>query len=375
MKGTKIMSVKKWAKETEKKITDKLGETAVQIGAGCPHAEHDGKYDKERITWWTNGFWPGLLWLAYRASNDELFRDIAVKCEENLDEVLHGFTATDHDLGFMWILSAVADYKLTKNEQSRIRGLIAANYLMGRFNLKGGFIRAWNSEDCAGYAIIDCLMNLPLLYWASRELGDDRYRYIAETHTNTVLREFLRPDGSVNHIVDFDPATGEVRGIPQGQGAFPESAWARGTSWAIYGLALGYRYTKNDEYLQKAKNTAHFFMANLPEDYVCYWDFRVEINEKTPRDTSAAACAASGMLELAQIIGGTQGRLYYDCAVKIIRSLTESYSNLDNDKQSLINGGTGNFPQKNNINAGLIYGDYFYFEAIQKLAGRTELFW
>lgn len=369
------MSVKKWAQETEEKIINKLGVTAVQIGAGCPHAEHNGKYDNERITWWTNGFWPGLLWLAYRSSGDELFKDIAVKCEENLDEVLHGFVNTDHDLGFMWSLSAVADYKLTKNEQSKIRGLIAASYLMSRFNLKGNYIRAWNNPDRAGYAIIDCLMNLPLLYWASKEIGDNRYRCIAEAHTQTVLREFLRPDGSVNHIVDFDPETGEVRGIPQGQGFSPESAWARGTSWAIYGLALGYRYTKNEEYLQKAKNTAHFFMANLPEDYVCYWDFRVDITDKTPRDTSAAACAVSGMLELAHILGGVEGRLYYDCAVKILKSLTENYSNLENDKQSLLNCGTGNFPQKNNINVGLIYGDYFYLEAIQKLTGKTELFW
>lgn len=367
------MSVKQWAKETEEKIINKLGVTAVQIGAGCPHSEHDGKYDNEKITWWTNGFWPGLLWLAYRSSKDDLFKNIAEKCEENLDEVLHGFVNTDHDLGFMWSLSAVADYKLTGSEKSKIRGLIAANYLMGRFNIKANYIRAWNNRP--GWAIIDCLMNLPLLYWASETIDDKRYRYVAEAHTQTVLREFLRSDGSVNHIVEFNPENGEVTDIPQGQGYSPTSAWARGTAWAIYGLALGYRYTKNEEYLQKAKNTAHFFMANLPDDYVCHWDFRVDRTDKTPRDTSAAACAASGMLELAYILGGTEGKLYYDCAVKTLKSLTENYANLDNDNQALLNGGTGHWPQKNNINVGLIYGDYFYLEAIQKLAGKTELFW
>ena len=362
-----------FAKEIEKKILEKLSVTADEIGASFPHASLDGKYDDSNITWWTNGFWCGILWLAYRAGGDEKFRKIAEQCEEKLDEVLHGYIYTDHDAGFMWSLSAVADYKLTQNEKSKVRGLIAANYLAGRFNPRAKFIRAWNNRK--GWAIIDCLMNLPLLYWASETLDDPRYKYVAQEHADTVLKAFFRDDGSVNHIVEFDEDTGEVLSIPQGQGARPDSAWARGSAWAIYGMALSYKYTKDVRYLDAAKRIAHFFIANLPEDNVCYWDFRVDITDKTPRDTSAAACAVCGLLEIAEHCEQHQKDMYYKNAVKILKSLTDNYAVLDTSKQEILEKGTGNVPQNDNIEVGLIYGDYFYFEAVERLCGENNLFW
>lgn len=373
------MDIQKWAQEVENKIVKKLETTVEQIGASCPHAAKDGKYDDCDIFWWTNGFWPGVLWLAYQKSNNTKFLEAARQCEKNLDENLHSYIKVDHDAGFIWSLSAVADYKITGNEESLTRGLIAANYLSARFNIEGRFIRAWNGSGREGWAIIDCLMNLPLLYWASEILEDPRFRYIAKSHTDTVLSSFLRDDGSVYHIVEFDTANGDVIDYPQGQGYSPESAWSRGTAWAVYGLALGYKYTGDVMYLNKAKEVAHFFIANLPEDDVCHWDFRVEVNENTYKDTSAAACAACGLLEIADSLDDIEGRIYREYGVRILKSLTDNYANFDNDNQELIREGTSHVPQNQNINVGLIYGDYFYFEGISRLAQKEnknfKIFW
>ena len=366
-------NVTEWAKDVESKLIAKLKVTSGQIGATFPHVSKEGTYDDSNVIWWTNGFWPGILWLAYRADKDESFRKIAEECEERLDEVLNNYIHTDHDAGFMWSLSAIADYKITGNERSRVRGLIAANFLAGRFNPQAKFIRAWNWQK--DYAIIDCMMNLPLLYWASETLDDPRYKYVAMQHADTVLESFFRKDGSVNHIVEFDPHTGEVKSIPQGQGARPDSAWARGSAWAIYGMALSYKYTGEMRYLDAAKRIAHFFIANLPEDNVCYWDFRVDINEDTPRDTSAASCAVCGLLELSKHVEPCEKALYYNNAIKIVKGLTDKYAVLDASRQEMLLEGTGHFPENKNINVGLIYGDYFYMEAIERLCGRDKLFW
>lgn len=362
-----------WAKEVERKIINKLDIVADEIGAAFPHASKDGKYDDSSIEWWTNGFWSGMMWYAYCSSGNEKFKEIASECERKLDEVLYGYIDTHHDVGFMWSLSAVADYKITNNEKSKIRGLIAANFLAGRFNPRAKYIRAWN--DRKNWAIIDCSMNLPLLYWASEVLEDPRFKYVAMEHADTVLKAFIRPDGSVNHIVEFDWDTGEVLSIPQGQGARPDSAWARGCTWAIYGMALSYRYTKEIQYLEAAKRVAHFFIANLPEDKVCYWDFRVPITDSTPRDTSAAACAACGLLEIAQHVEPSEKNLYYNNAVEILKGLTQNYSTFGKDNQELLTGASMHVPANINVNVGLIYGDYYYMEAIERLCGRKELFW
>ena len=365
-----------WAEKTMKRILKKLDHTVSEIGAGFPHVCRDGKYDDmtDKIQWWTNGFWPAILWLAYQQTGDEKFSKIAAEAEEKMDVVLDRFYDVDHDAGFMWFLSAGANYRITKNEESKLRCLKAASFLASRFNIKGNFIQAWNNHP--GWAIVDCTMNIPLLYWASIITENPRYRHIAEAHAETVARHFVRPDGSVNHILSFDPETGELIESIGGQGSAPDSAWSRGASWAVYGLPLSYRYTKNPEFLEAAKRAAHFYLANLPEDYVAHWDFRVERTEKTPRDTSAAACGACGLLELAKHVPDNEKAFYRDAAYKILKSLTDNYSNLDNDEdQCIIREGTGHFPAGQNINVGLIYGDYFYIEGISRLMGNEKIFW
>ncbi len=367
-----------WAEETMEKILAKLEKTAPAIGARFPHATKGGEFDNRIPSWWTNGFWPGILWMAYQETGKEEYKKIAESVEEQMDVVLDEYDLVDHDAGFIWLLSAGANYKLTKNEKSRIRLMKAACFLMSRFNLKGRFIRAWNGDDrlTQGLAIIDCSMNLPLLYWASNTDGDGRFRYIAEAHAETVVKRFIREDGSVNHMVVFDPETGEFEKVLGGQGAAPDSAWSRGASWALYGMALAYRHLKDEKYLQACRKVADFFIESLPEDYVAHWDFRVERTSETPRDTSAAACAACGLLELAESLGGEDGAYYKEKAYLILKSLTENYSNFDNDKdQAILFGGTGNKPREVDVNVGLIYGDYYYMEGVSRLKGKKDIYW
>ncbi len=353
-------------------IMNKVTTTSDRIKAGFPHVAYDGKYDDQTPGWWTAGFWPGLLWLVYRHNGDDQLLEYARECEDKLDAELDGFVNLHHDVGFMWGLSAVADYNLTGNEKSKIRGLKAASTLAGRFNIKGNFIRAWSDEVFAnsqGWVIIDCMMNLPLLYWASQVRQDPMYKHIAKAHTETVINEFIREDGSVYHIVCFDPETGERVDALGGQGYSKESAWSRGAAWAIYGLAMGYGYTKEEMYLEKCKQVADFFIAHLPEDGVPVWDFRAPKDTLYAKDSSAGACAASGLIELSYYLDGQEKEKYLDVAKKILKSLYVNYGNWDTQDEGLINEGTVAFPAGRDINVPIIYGDYYFAEAISKLVG------
>ncbi|MDD3767025.1 MAG: glycoside hydrolase family 88 protein [Eubacteriales bacterium] len=364
---------KAWAKNTMDRILTKLEKTMPEIGASFPHACVDDKYDNMHASCWTNGFWPGTLWLAYQYSKNEAFANTAKEIEEKLDEVIDGFYKLDHDVGFIWQLSAGPNYKFFKNEESKLRMLKVASVLASRFNLKGNFIQAWNHQ--LGWAIVDCTMNLPILCWASSETENPRYRYFAEAFAKTVANHFVREDGSVNHILSFDPDTGELIESIGGQGNAPDSAWSRGASWALYGLPLMYRHSGDKEFLTAAKKVAHFFIANLPEDFVAHWDFRVPRNEDTPRDTSATACAACGLLEIAKYVPEAEKEIYETAAKRMLVSLTDNYSNLDNNKQCILTHGTSHCPENQNVNVGLIYADYFYVEGISRLLGNEDIFW
>lgn len=357
------------------KIVDKVSRTSTRIGATFPYVSVNGQYDAHPPHWWTAGFWPGLLWLIYRDTKNERLKDIAVSCEEQMDVPLLAYDELHHDVGFMWSLTAVAQHKLLGTEVSRRRGLIAASHLMGRYNAAGRFIRAWNEPDEPGWAIIDCLMNLPLLYWASATTADPRFRHVAKAHADTALREFLRPDGSAYHIVCFDPETGERVGARGGQGFAPESAWARGTAWALYGMALSCRYLRDDVYLQAAKRSAHFFLAHLPEDGVPCWDFRAPLVDDMGYDSTSSAIAASGLLEISALVPEAEQQFYYNAAVKILKALDDHYSAWDEEEEGLLLKGTANFPRKSCVNVPHIYGDYFFAEAVAKWRGQSELFW
>lgn len=359
-----------WAKETMQKIVEKI-RTLVPEMVEYPANYENGKYRQHGAKWWTNGYFPGMLWMAYQQTGDEVFKTRAREIEDSMVHVLDSYYDVDHDLGFIWQLSAGADYNITGDEESKRRMLKAASYLASRFNLAGNFIQAWNWEP--GYAIVDCTMNLPLLYWASLETGNPRFRHIAKAHAYTVVDYFVRPDGSVNHICSFDPETGEFIEPIGGQGNAPDSAWARGTTWALYGLALSYRFTGEEEFLTTAKRVANFYLANLPEDHVAHWDFRVERTPETARDSSAASCGACGLLEIAKHVPECEKAVYEDAACKILKSLTDNYTNLENEEQGLLRMGTGHHPAGKEINTSLIYGDYYYVEGISRLMGNDKI--
>ncbi|PMC35775.1 glycosyl hydrolase [Bacillus sp. UMB0899] len=357
--------------ELLKKLEEKVERMVDQIGDKSPHvAKADGIYDDMPHEWWTSGFWPGLLWVLYDMTENEKFKDAAMPWDEKLQKCFsHHPNELYHDVGFQFLLSAVLEHEITESEKGLGIGLEAANYLAGRFNPAGNFIRAWNG-DKIGWAIIDCMMNLSLLFWASRVTGDPRYKHIATLHAETTLKYGIREDGSSCHILSFDPESGEFIESIGGQGNAPDSAWSRGNAWALYGFANTYKHTGDAKFLHAAKRIAHHFIAGLPGDYVPYWDFRLESTEDEPRDSSAAAIAASGLLEIADSVPANEKKLYEDAAKNIITSLTENYGTLDQpEHQGILVQGTGHKPANENINVSLIYGDYYYIEAIAKLNG------
>lgn len=270
-----------------------------------------------------------------------------------------------HDVGFQFLSTAVIKHKITGDKDAFRRGIEAANFLAARFNPVGNFIRAWN-EDKHGWVIIDCMLNISLLFWASEVTGDPRYKHIAIRHAETTMKYGVREDGSSYHILSFDAENGEYIEAFGGQGLAPESTWSRGNSWALYGFANAYRNTGDIRFLNVAKRTAHYFIASLPEDLVPYWDFRLESLEGQPRDSSAAAIAASGLLEIADVVPIGEKQLYAGAAERILKSLTENYATWDQpEHEAILLHGTGSGTSF--IDVSLIYGDYYYVEAIAKL--------
>ncbi|WP_453990515.1 glycoside hydrolase family 88 protein [Bacillus nitroreducens] len=362
-------------------LQQKIARMSEQMGDKSPHVapKDTGIYDNMSIDWWTSGFWPGMLWIMYDMTGEEGYKDAAWDWDERMERKMMEKNRFHHDVGFQFLPTAVIKYKLTGDLDGRRRGLAAANFLAGRFNIAGQYIRAWNTTESkkswnhenTGWSIVDSALNISILFWASEEMDDPRFEHIARAHADTVVNYFIREDGSVNHVVNFDPQTGEYIEAIGGQGAAPDSAWSRGAAWALHGMANTYRYTGDIKYLQAAQRVAHFFLAMLPEDYVSHWDFRASKDlEGEPRDTSAASCTASGLIEIANALPEIQGRPYKEAAKRILLSLTQNYGTWDRpEHEGILLEGTGNKPTGTNIDVSLIYGDYFYLEAIVKLLG------
>lgn len=372
-----------WKEEAWAFIEEKTKLNNDRIGVNFPHASKNQHYDLEKPQWWTAGFWPGILWHVYLRIKNEKLKITAEECEKKMDYLLTDSELIDHDMGFMWTLSSLANYKITGNKESRRRALLAANLLAGRFNIRGNYIRAWNDwsvkEDNSGVVIIDCMMNLALLYWASEETGDPRFKHVAESHGKMVLNNFIREDGSVQHMVVFDSETGEVVEKLGGQGFAANSAWARGCAWAVYGLAISYKYTKDIEFLNAAKKTAHYFIANVEDKKYPVWDFRVpEDGERKYRypDSSAAAIAACGLLLISEEVSEFERALYKDAGENMLKDLYyECATKDDMEEEGLLYHATGHFPEQKNLDIPIIYGDYFFTEGIARLSEEKLLFW
>ncbi|UKS28235.1 glycoside hydrolase family 88 protein [Paenibacillus sp. HWE-109] len=367
-----------WLDCTWEKIQVKMSAECERVGDHIPYVPVNGEYREDKgdtdIYWWTNGFWPGMLWHMYQATQEEPYKTAAEGVERRLDAALEGFEGLHHDVGFMWLHSAVANYRLTGNERSKTRGLHAANLLAGRYNPRGRFIRAWN-DDCTGWIIVDSMMNIPLLYWASMETNDPRFRFIAMDHADTVLSRIVRSDGSCNHIAILNPENGELLEAPGGQGFASGSAWSRGQSWALYGFALSYRYTKDDRYLSAAKSIAHYFITQVSTTgFVPLVDFRSP-EEPVKWDTTAGLCAACGLLELAETVPELEQPVYRNAAIRILQSTDERFANWNPNEDAIISGGTEAYHSIKNNEVPIIYGDYFFIEAVLRLKEKHVLIW
>lgn len=377
---------RKWVTEALDKICAKM-ETVTERNAGkIPYTtDENGRFDDRSsdkdICWWTNGFWGGEMWQLYKLTGKELFRNEAIGTEDKMDRAFMNYNGMDHDAGFRWLPTSVVRYKMEHNQESKNRGLLAAASLSGRFNLNGNFIRAWNDwgddRDTTGWAIIDCMMNLPLLYWASAELKDPRFKAIAVAHADTAMKYFIREDGSVRHIVGFDPATGAFVRDYAGQGYAEGSSWTRGQSWALYGFALSYKYTGEKRYLETAMKVADYVISELDSKYPKYLvpvDYR-QPSEPYYEDSTASAITASGLLEIVKLLEkDADVSKYLAAAIKLIKTLHEKRCDYTTDKDNIVEKCTAAYHDARHEFA-INYGDYYYIEALMKLSGdELEIF-
>ena len=384
---------KNWGITRRKKIEAKYAWVADKNRNGIPSTtDENGNYDNRAdtgktwaldngINWWTNGFWGGILWQLYATTGHKPFAEIAAECEGMLDRCFTEFygAGLHHDVGFMWLPTAVVNYRMTGSETSYRRAMLAANLLAGRFNPAGQFIRAWNAlwddTDTRGWAIIDCMMNLPLLYWATEETKDPRFRQIAKAHADTTARCFVRPDGSSHHIVEFDPETGAVVSANGGQGYAKGSAWTRGQAWALYGFTVNYACSGHEAYLAVAKDSADYFMGKIPPSGLIPIDFD-QPAEPALEDSAAAVIAACGFLKLSLICTGTKGEQYRDAALHILQTLDARRCNYGGNCDAIVSHCSGSYHNQNSHHINMVYADYFYLRALNILCGDLpDFYW
>lgn len=366
---------KVWASEALRKCQEKYTWVAKKHKDGIPYTtDEKGTYDNRAvsdISWWTNGFWGGVLWQVYLQTGNEEIAEIARHSEVLLDRCFEEYYGLHHDVGFMWLPTAIANYKITGDLEGRRRGLHAANLLAGRFNPVGKYIRAWNgpvdgTKDTSGWAIIDCMLNIPLLYWASKELNDPRYAHIAKIHADTVRENFIREDGSSNHIVEFDPVNGGVVQTFGGQGYENGSAWTRGQGWALYGFIVSYQQTGEKRYLETSKKVADYCIAKMPESGLIPVDF-CQPAEPAIEDSCGAAIIAGGLLELAAECG-EDGKKYEEAGLKILHALDAHRAIYDESCDAILSNCTSSYHVESSRHITMVYADYYYIEALRKVA-------
>lgn len=330
---------------------------------------------------WTDGFWTGLLWLAYEYTGDEKYRELADKNVASFkNRVEKDIELDHHDLGFLYSLATVSGYKLTGSEDAREASIKAANKLISRYKEKGEFIQAWGelgSKDHYRF-IIDCLLNIPLLYWASDETGDAKYRNIANKHFVTSCNNVIRDDASAFHTFYMDNETGKpLRGVTR-QGYSDDSAWARGQAWGVYGIPLNYRYTRNESCFNLYEGMTNYFLNRLPKDNVCYWDLIFNDGDDHSKDSSAAAIAVCGMHEMNKYLPEVdENKEVYKYAMhNILRSLIENYMNpeIEPGKPVLLHG-VYSWHSGKGVDEGNIWGDYFFLEALIRFYKDWNLYW
>ncbi|MBR1686325.1 MAG: glycoside hydrolase family 88 protein [Clostridia bacterium] len=365
-----------WAEDTLRKIetkADLMQDRARELDF-IPYTASHGQWVPgpfDGLAWWTNGFYPAFFWQLFAATGSSAWSKEALRAQALLDQAFQDFPHLHHDVGFMWRISTGFQYDLTGAKEARETTLYAAHLLLGRYN-PNGFFRAWN-EDKAGWAIIDCMMNLSILYWASRETGDPRFQLAAARHAETARQYFIRENGSSEHIVIFDPLTGAVMDKPGGQGYAPGSEWTRGQGWATYGFSLAARHLGRADFLETAKRVADHAISRLGEKRLCEVDFLAPASPVI-YDDCATAILACGMLDIAeQLHGGEEAARYEDFASQMLMAL-DAHADWSGNTPNILTRCTGSYHTKDH-EIPMIYGDYFFLEGVLRLSGKERCRW
>ena len=314
---------------------------------------------------WTSGFFPGSLWYLYEFKKDDFWKKKAELYTEKLSK--EQYNTQTHDVGFMINCSYGNGYRLIDTKEYKKAIIQAAESLSKRFRPVVGCIQSWGSnEKWQDPVIIDNMMNLELLFNATKLSGDSIFYKIALTHANTTIKNHFRSDYSSYHVVNYDTLTGKVLSKNTAQGYSDESAWARGQAWGLYGFTMTYRETHNEKYLKQANHIADFILnnKNLPEDMIPYWDFNAPNIPDEPRDVSAAAIICSALYELSTY-SADEGNKYKEAADKILRSLSSSEyrANLNDNNDFILKHSVGSKPANSEVDVPLIYADYYFIEA------------
>ena len=349
------------------------------------HTTVNGFYPKTGNDCWTDGFCTGMYWLAYEVTQDEAFKKAALtQVDSFLERIEKRYVTDHHDMGFLYSLSCVAAYQLSGSEKGRTAAMMAADTLLERFHEKGQFIQAWGELGAPDNyrLIIDCLMNLALLYWASEETGNPIYKEKADAHVKTSLENLVRDDFSTYHTYFFDPETGApIRG-ETAQGYKNGSAWARGQAWGIYGLALCYKYTADATCIELFYPVTDFFLNKLPKDGVPYWDLDFSDGDDEPKDSSAGAITACGMLEMSKYLPEEKANYYRQAAEKMFTDLATGYATTDVRKSNGLlqhsvyaKSSPYNTVSDLGVDECSLWGDYFWMELIIRLKKDWQPYW
>ncbi|MES2418853.1 MAG: glycoside hydrolase family 88 protein [Bacteroidota bacterium] len=330
-----------------------------------PRTLENGKLKLVASRDWTSGFFPGVLWYLDEFYGTDEWKSEAIKFTANIEQ--EKTNGTTHDMGFKIYCSVGNAYRLTGNAHDKEVIIEAAKTLATRFNPKTGVILSWDHsrDKWVNPVIIDNMMNLELLFEATRLTGDSSFYKIAVSHANTTMKNHFRPDFSSYHVVDYDPNTGAILKKTTHQGYSNESAWARGQAWGLYGYTMCYRFTKDPAYLKQAENIAKFIFnnPNMPKDLVPYWDFNAPQIPNEPRDVSAAAVIASGLYELSSY--SSYKKDYLKKANLILKNLSTNYTApVGSAKGFILLHSTGSKPSNSEVDVPLNYADYYYLEAL-----------
>ena len=316
---------------------------------------------------WTSGFFPGSLWYGYELTGDDSFKKSAIQYSALLKEIQ--YFKEDHDMGFRMYCSYGNELRLL-NDTLKVAPLLvtSSETLSSRYSDKTKSIRSWDAGSWSYPVIIDNMMNLELLFWASKFTGNPKYKDIAINHANTTMKNHFRTDYSSYHVVSFNRETGEVESKGTLQGYSDASAWARGQAWGLYGYTIMYRFTKDQKYLNLAKHIAAYIInhPNKTKDLIPYWDYNAPTIPNVPRDASAAAITASALLELSTMVEGKDKKSYFSFAKTILKNLsTPNYLAKKEENGGFILKHSVGFLKKGvDVDSPINYADYYYLEGL-----------